>query len=289
LNGEDRTSGVPPGAVVQPPAQIDPKEIASNVSPIPTRHEDPLAIGDAAEMPSQASDLPDNSAVGIQRFKILDTHLAGGSFPDQDGIAWLHEKGYRTIIDLRDSREVDQAEIDAIARHGLRHVRIPIQPKAIDPELVSQFETSLQEEASRPIFFCDADGNRSGLLWYLHRTIVDQLAADIASREAEQIGLTDSRLYFYASEYLKRVKNVVVPLDETGSVKAPRTSLWDDGSGDLVAGDQCADVQSCEPPTLADQQTGFESTRTDSTDDSMFLAWRRLTAPMAALVCIPLR
>ncbi|MBV8309418.1 MAG: hypothetical protein JO344_03355, partial [Planctomycetaceae bacterium] len=50
-------------------------------------------------------------APGIAQFAAVDLKLAGGSVPSPAGLDWLAEKGYRTLLDLRESSEVSPSFI----------------------------------------------------------------------------------------------------------------------------------------------------------------------------------
>ena len=47
---------------------------------------------------------------------------------------------------------------------------------------------------ARPLYFFDSDGTRAGALWYIRRIAVDRVSNEIARREAENLGLNNSRL-----------------------------------------------------------------------------------------------
>ena len=69
---------------------------------------------------------------GLARFVAVDLKLAGGSTPSAAGLDWLVEKGYRTVLDLRQSSEVPANFIADVTNRGLRYVALPIGVKSID-------------------------------------------------------------------------------------------------------------------------------------------------------------
>ena len=187
--------------------------------------------------------------------------------PNGDGLAWLREKGYRTLVDLRDPVEVHQSEVDTLSHLGLKHIKVPIDPKQIDTDAIAKFESALADADARPVYFFDTDGNRAGLAWYLHRTQVDKVAADLASREAERLGLTDMRLFLHAAEYLRRVRGKTSDTD-------PFTKTSHDRGADVEQGDPFPE------PVLGPEA------RARSLEG--MLNWQPYTAPVAALLCVPL-
>ena len=66
---------------------------------------------------------------GLARFLAVDLKLAGGSLPSTAGLDWLVEKGYRTILDLRESSEVPPTFIADAAKRGLRYIALPIRTR----------------------------------------------------------------------------------------------------------------------------------------------------------------
>lgn len=270
-NGERVTAHRPEN----PPQPLDSelRDRLNQARPAPAAEPAPEPVTVTAEPPPRSDEAPSTIAVGISPFRILDSGIAGGGMPSVDGFAWLHEKGYRTFVDLRDAADVSAGEVAELNRLGLKHVRIPLNPKTIDADALAKFEEVLADKAARPVYFCDAQGNRAGLAWYLHRVVVDRMAPDLASREAEQIGLTDHKLLLNASEYLRRKKAGADPADERPDVPPPPP---------------LGDVQDLDPSSLA-PAFPEPSLPDDLADHSRpGTSWEAYTMPMAALLCAPL-
>ena len=73
----------------------------------------------------------------------------------------------------------------------MRYVALPVNLETLDPDRLARFQFELAAPEARPLFFFDADGSRAGALWYIRRVTVDRVDAQIARREAEEIGLKD--------------------------------------------------------------------------------------------------
>ena len=142
--------------------------------------------GAAQPAPDPAS--PAGGAPGIARFSAVDLKLAGGSLPSAAGLDWLEEKGYRTLVDLREASEADSTFIAEATRRGFRYIALPISLKTIDREHLARFNFELALGDARPLYFFDRDGDRAGTLWYLRRITVDRIDTQIAHREAEELG-----------------------------------------------------------------------------------------------------
>lgn len=155
-------------------------------------------------------------APGIRRFVGVESKLAGGSLPDAVGLNWLAEKGFKTVLDLREETDLASGFVADVARRGLRYVALPIRVKSLNAELVSRFELEIAYAEGRPLYFCDADGTRAGTLWMIHRVIVDKVDPLVARRDAEDLGLFDDEFVRAALAYLDRAKAVA-----PGEIQAP--------------------------------------------------------------------
>jgi protein tyrosine phosphatase (PTP) superfamily phosphohydrolase (DUF442 family) len=168
------------------------------------RAEDSVGLTLATDTPSEPDPNP-AGPTGIARFASVDLRLAGGGAPSTAGLAWLVEKGYRTVLDLRESAEVSPAFIAEAANRGLRYVALPVNLKTLDPERLSRFQFELAAPEARPLFFFDSDGTRAGALWYIRRVMLDKVDPQLARREAEDLGLKDQAAWRSATDYVQRV------------------------------------------------------------------------------------
>jgi protein tyrosine phosphatase (PTP) superfamily phosphohydrolase (DUF442 family) len=165
------------------------------------------------------------AGIGIARFASVDLNLAGGSLPSAAGLTWLAEKGYRTLVDLRDSPEVSPSFIASVANRGLRYVALPIALKTIDGEHVARFNFELGSVEARPLYFFDSDGSRPGALWYIRRLTLDKVDPQIARREAEELGLVDQTAWLATTRYVeKRDAGLTNPGAARSSPASPATS-----------------------------------------------------------------
>jgi len=180
------------------PTTSDPKSAAGGISP--------LAVKAAEGLPPGA-----NVAPGIRRFSGVESKLAGGSLPDVSGLDWLVDKGYKTLLDLRENADLSPTFLNEVSKRGLRYVALPISLKTIDQEHVSRFKSEVSFTEGRPLFFCDADGTRAGVMWYIHRVTVDKIDPMIARRDGEELGLSDPKFWQAAEDYLDSLKGNAAP------------------------------------------------------------------------------
>ena len=158
-----------------------------------------------------------SAAPGIRRFAAVEPKLAGGSLPTTAGLDWLAEKGYKTVLDLRESGADSTSYASEVTSRGLRYVALPISLQTVDSKHLELFSAELSLSEARPLYFCDTDGDRAGVLWYLRRITVDKVDPQDASREAQEMGLRDKEFWLAASKYLESLK----PADSKPALPPP--------------------------------------------------------------------
>jgi protein tyrosine phosphatase (PTP) superfamily phosphohydrolase (DUF442 family) len=142
---------------------------------------------------------------GIKRLVAVEIKLAAGSAPTREGLDWLARKGYKTLLDLREPAEVQPSFIADVTGRGMRYVALPMNVGALDADHVDRFNFELSTAEARPLFFFDSDGTRPGALWYVRRVTHDNFNAQLARREAEEIGLSDQAYWVAAKDYVNKI------------------------------------------------------------------------------------
>jgi protein tyrosine phosphatase (PTP) superfamily phosphohydrolase (DUF442 family) len=161
----------------------------------------PAEAVQAATPPQPADAQPPSLAEGIARFKVVEPQLAAGSAPSAAGWAFLVEKGYRTVLDLRPRAEVRPGDDAAASHAGLRYVVLPVTPETLDAVTVTRFEEEIVLAGNRPLFFFDTDGSRPAALWRLHLLARGTSEAEADAAGAE-IGPSEPRLNEAVARYL---------------------------------------------------------------------------------------
>ena len=208
LPKEVTTTSASPPAPPAPPAN---KKTGETVSVVPTAQrggaptEPDFALTIAAETASEPVSTV-GVAVGIHYFSAVDLNLAGGSGPAEAGLSWLAEKGYRTVLDLRETSEVPSSFISEVARRGIRYVALPTNLNSLNKEALERFNFEINSGEARPLFFFDSDGSRAGALWYLRRVTMDHVSLEIARKEAEDIGLVDKAALSATNDRLEKIQ-----------------------------------------------------------------------------------
>jgi len=306
------TPPVPPAAdrAAKPAAETPKKPGADRESAAPAA--DDLDLARAATpfaQPSPSASL----GPGMTRFMAVDLKLAGGGAPTTDGLKWLVEKGYRTVLDLREPAEVPSSFIMEATSLGLRYVALPISLKTIDRDHVDRFNFEVAAGEARPLFFFDSDGTRAGALWYIRRVAHDRVDHQIARREAEELGLSDKNDWAVATSYVTgkgaprttattgdpRPASTTSPVSSSGTTSPSKPAearersavAPEDKSHDSQAPTSSAAVAPREARVVADiqDQQGFPS-ESPGTPPSLAdpLAWRPFAAMVITGMTLPL-
>ncbi|WP_435016976.1 fused DSP-PTPase phosphatase/NAD kinase-like protein [Tundrisphaera sp. TA3] len=189
---------VPVGNVPAPAVSPDAKDVApapeARPAAAPVAENLSAAEGADAALPRLAAPIASSATPGIVRCSSVEPHLMGGSLPTVEGLDWLKQRGYKTFLDLRARTEVDPAFVDSVSDRGLVYVALPILANRLDSARLARFDDLVSQSEARPLYFCDTDGSRAGLAWYIHRMTVDHYDAQAAEHEAIEVGLPGDRL-----------------------------------------------------------------------------------------------
>ena len=224
-----------------PPAPTSPAKLLAREGFAPGSIS-PLAAKAAEALPPGTDVAP-----GIRRFGGVESKLAGGSLPDSSGLDWLVEMGYKTVLDLREDSDLSPTFVADVARRGLRYVALPISLKTVDQEHVSRFQFEISLANARPLFFCDADGTRAGVMWYIRRVTLDKVDPLIARRDAEELGLNDTKFWRAAESYLDLWRASQASAPTPASAPAPKNN--DPTPAPVPAPGPKADANAPAPPT----------------------------------------
>ncbi len=321
------------------PAAAPPAAAGPSASPAPTASTAPSAVPAATPAPAQDTNPPPpaekvsavegavgilppipttalNQAPGIRHYASVAPSTAGGSAPSIDGLEWLKEKGYRTFVDLRKPSEVDPNFVEAVSDRNMVYISLPILANRLEQNRLARFDDLMTLSENRPLYFCDADGTRAGLVWYIHLRAVVQEDSQSATAKAEEIGLTDAEVrlaeaYLTANPPKARVSTARVALATSPEprptepaptptpavapepppvVEAPRSAL--PGGSDQVP----AKLDPAPAPVPATEATpsmlpGEDRPQAANTDAERFrdpAFWRPIAAFVMASIGVPL-
>jgi protein tyrosine phosphatase (PTP) superfamily phosphohydrolase (DUF442 family) len=114
--------------------------------------------------------------------------VASGRRPMIDGLYWLRDHGYKTVLQVRAPDEL--SDIDRVFK-PLKHLSLELSPKTLTPALVEEFNRIVADAANRPLFVYDRDGSLAGALWYLHFRTAGKLSDEEARKKAAALGLKE--------------------------------------------------------------------------------------------------
>jgi protein tyrosine phosphatase (PTP) superfamily phosphohydrolase (DUF442 family) len=179
----------PPEAVTQAPPRPLPQRETAKLDPPQSAEPPPLSVpSDSRPVTKTEPETSPRISVDIPQYVVVRTRVAAGQQPFPDGVTWLQNAGYRTVLHVRAPGESDTAAQRIFEKRGLRYLSLEVGPRDLTPQVVAQFSKVVSDEANQPLFVFDRDGSLAGALWYLHFRTVDRMADDKARAEAERLG-----------------------------------------------------------------------------------------------------
>ena len=167
-------------------APVRPFESAEPPASIPL----PTSGGDRPPPAASPKSTPQRTPIGLTGYQAVADMpgVFAGRRPTLDGFDWLKSNQFRTVLYLH-SPAVDPGPAKALAEtRGLA-----FESQAVDPIglaiAAQQFNDAVKSELYRPLYVADDDGNRAGMLWYLHFRTVELLGDDAARVRASGLGL----------------------------------------------------------------------------------------------------
>jgi protein tyrosine phosphatase (PTP) superfamily phosphohydrolase (DUF442 family) len=160
------------------PPQIDEKIMPAPQKPAVTENTSPPPV------------LP----VGIPQYAVVKDRVASGRRPLlDDGLDWLRENGFRTVLFLRRPGEDDATDRKEVEKRGLKYLSLEVSPQTLTRKLVEEFTRIAKDAAGYPLFVYDRDGALAGGLWYLHFRLAEELPDETARLRASALGLREDR------------------------------------------------------------------------------------------------
>jgi uncharacterized protein (TIGR01244 family) len=125
------------------------------------------------------------SNVQIDNFGQVDEHYYRGAQPKGSDYADLHALGIRTVIDLTQDGDPDEAAL--VEAQGMKFVRIPMTTRVTPtPVQLAQFLTLVGESANQPVYVhCQGGRHRTGVMTAVYR-MTEGWNADKAFAEMKQ-------------------------------------------------------------------------------------------------------
>jgi len=153
---------------------------------------------------SSAPQLQKETVEGIRNFTKVDATIGCAGATDPKAMAALKERGYKTILNLREASEdgalipESKAAAEAV---GLTFINVPFKGSAPDDAVADAFLKVVKDTTNQPLFINCGSANRVGAMWLIKRMVVDKWDQARAVEEAKAIGLTSAALEKWALEY----------------------------------------------------------------------------------------
>jgi protein tyrosine phosphatase (PTP) superfamily phosphohydrolase (DUF442 family) len=150
---------------------------------------------------------------GIADFAPAKAKVFSGRRPMLDGLDWLKQNGFRTVLFVHLPGEEDLTGRRELEKRELKYFTLEVSPKNLTTEVVASFNRLVDEEANWPLFVYSPDRSLLGGLWYLHFRIAENLSDEEAQRKATPLGLkkegdgSQTELWLAIQKYLEKTKS----------------------------------------------------------------------------------
>jgi protein tyrosine phosphatase (PTP) superfamily phosphohydrolase (DUF442 family) len=131
--------------------------------------------------------------VDIPQFATIKDRVATGLKPLPDGLTWLKDNGYHTVLHLRRPGEDDAADRREVEKHGLVYLSLEVSPETLTRELADKFNALANDPNKLPLFVYDKDGLLAGGMWYLYFRLSEGLSDEEARPRAKRLGLRENQ------------------------------------------------------------------------------------------------
>jgi uncharacterized protein (TIGR01244 family) len=164
-----------------------------------------LAVAVFVALPAVAQQVTKETVPGIRNLARLETTVACSGAITADAVPEIKKMGFVSIVNLRvateTGAEVEKEEAAAKAV-GLQYFHVPFDGKP-DPKAAEQFLNAITSKGAEPAFIHCAGGNRAATMWLIKRLAVDHWDVDRATKEAIDLGQTNTELRQFAIDYAK--------------------------------------------------------------------------------------
>jgi hypothetical protein len=127
--------------------------------------------------------------VDIPGFAIARKDVASGQTPFAEGLDWLRNKGYKTVLHLKAPGADDRRARQQFEAKGFRYIALDVSPTTLSKDVVEEFNRIETDPALPPLFVYDRDSSLAGGMWYLHFRGSEGFNDEKAAIEAGRLGL----------------------------------------------------------------------------------------------------
>jgi protein tyrosine phosphatase (PTP) superfamily phosphohydrolase (DUF442 family) len=141
---------------------------------------EPPPVAKTEEPPVLPADIPG--------FAFVKKGIAAGQRPFPEGVNWLKDHGYKTVLHVRPPTQSDTSAKRVFESRGLTYINLDVSPTTLTKEVVTRFNEVVADEKNRPLFVYDEDSTLAGALWYLYFRTAEGLSDEKARAESSRLG-----------------------------------------------------------------------------------------------------
>jgi hypothetical protein len=172
-----------------PPADPVPERRDAGRAPSQNAKEPPVASVPNKPAPSVDEHRETPDPIDIPSYTLAVPNVASGLKPFPDGIDWLKQRGFKTVLHLRQPGEDDTAVRRLFEKKGFRFISLEASPARLTKELYEQFTRQVTDTANHPLYVFDKDRSVASGLWYLYFRVHLKQSDEKARAEAQRLGL----------------------------------------------------------------------------------------------------
>jgi uncharacterized protein (TIGR01244 family) len=141
--------------------------------------------------------------------RAITNHISIGGQPDENDLQELQNKGFRTIVNLRDESEKEYraSEEREVEGRGLNYSSIPISPALLDDMAMQRFSNAIDAEDAPPVYVHCAGGGRAGILTLIYLAVENGWSLLQAEETGKELGIApaeDSPYRAFFEDYIRR-------------------------------------------------------------------------------------
>ncbi len=136
-------------------------------------------------------DLSPSLPVGIPQFALVKDRVASGLRPAIDGLDWLKDNGFQTVLHVHLPGEDDAADRKQVTKRGLKFFSLEVSPTTLSKTVMQDFTRIVGDKNGYPVFVYDKDGMLAAGLWYLYFRTVENESEETARIRAARLGLKE--------------------------------------------------------------------------------------------------
>lgn len=136
--------------------------------------------------------------------RVNETFCTAGQ-PTAEELTALKNDGTVAVLNLRLPSEHDaDAERLAVEALGMKYFNIPVDTNNLQISQVEEFLALTDDPSNRPMFIHCGSANRVGGFFMIRRALRDGWSVEMATAEAEEIGLRNEALREFAVNYIEQ-------------------------------------------------------------------------------------